>query len=131
MVAAQKDMKIPSDLIPYCPVCGKPLTVNLRCDDKFVQDAGWLAACRRYEEFVKKFKSGRVVYLELGVGSNTPTIIKYPFWRLTNLNAQATYVSVNYGEAVCPSQIANQSVCINDDIGEALQAVAKLLKLDS
>ncbi|MDE7162495.1 MAG: Sir2 silent information regulator family NAD-dependent deacetylase [Clostridia bacterium] len=123
MVAEQRDMKIPSELIPRCPVCGKPMTTNLRCDDTFVQDKGWYAACERYENFVKQHKDRRVVYLELGVGGNTPVIIKYPFWRFTNGNPNATYVCINFGEAVCPSQIEKQSICINADIGDILEQI--------
>lgn len=123
MVAEQKDRKVPSELIPRCPVCGKPMTVNLRADDTFVQDEGWNAACEQYERFVRTHRDSRVLYLELGVGSNTPVIIKYPFWQLTHRNPQATYVCINYGEAFCPPQIEKQSVCIDGDIGEVLQAL--------
>ena len=120
MIAEQKNMKIPSELLPRCPKCGKPMTVNLRADDKFVQDSGWYAACQRYENFIRQHKNKRVVYLELGVGGNTPVIIKYPFWRFTNQNPKATYVCINYGEAVCPEQIEKQSICINEDIGKVI-----------
>ena len=121
MVAEQRDMKIPTKLIPRCPVCGEPMTTNLRCDDTFVQDSGWDSACERYEQFIKNHKSGKVLYLELGVGGNTPVIIKYPFWRFTALNKNATYACVNYGEAICPDQIEKQSICINADIAEVIK----------
>lgn len=123
MLAEQKDMKIPTELIPYCPVCGKPMTTNLRCDDKFVQDDGWEAAYKRYEQFVSEYKTKRIVLLELGVGGNTPVIIKYPFWRIAINNKQATYVCINYGEAFAPTKIEKQSICINSDIGEILNEV--------
>lgn len=123
MVAEQKDMKIPTRLLPRCPVCGKPMTMNLRSDDKFVEDDGWNAACVRYERFVTEHKNANIVYLELGVGSNTPVIIKYPFWRFTNQNPNAVYACVNYGEAICPPQIENRSICINADIGAVLKDV--------
>ena len=123
MVAEQKDMKIPSELLPRCPKCGKPMTMNLRADDKFVQDEGWEIACGRYENFIKQHKNKRIVYLELGVGGNTPVIIKYPFWRFTNQNPKATYACINYGEAICPPQIEKQSICINEDIGAVLTAI--------
>ncbi|MDE6691377.1 MAG: Sir2 silent information regulator family NAD-dependent deacetylase [Clostridia bacterium] len=126
MVAEQKDMKIPSELLPRCPVCGKPMTMNLRCDDIFVQDEGWYAACERYEQFIEQNKNKRVVYLELGVGGNTPVIIKYPFWRLTNQNPKATYVCINYGEAMCPPQIESRSVCIDEDIGAVLNELKRV-----
>ena len=116
-------MKIPSELIPNCPVCGKHMTTNLRSDDKFVQDSGWEEACVRYENFIDKYKDKRVLFLELGVGSNTPVIIKYPFWRFAMNNKQATYVCINYGEAFCPPQIEKRSICINKDIGVVISAI--------
>lgn len=120
MVEEQRGMKIPSALIPRCPVCGKPMTVNLRCDDKFVQDAGWNSACERYGQFVQEHKNSRIIYLELGVGGNTPVIIKYPFWRFTESNPKAVYACINLGEAFCPERIEKRSVCIDGDIGEAV-----------
>lgn len=120
MVTEQKDMKIPSNLVPYCPVCGRPMTVNLRSDNTFVQDEGWELACGRYKAFLQKHKSDRVLYLELGVGGNTPVIIKYPFWRFTNQNPKATYACINYGEAVCPKELEKKSICINQDVGRVL-----------
>ncbi len=123
MVSEQNDMKIQQELIPRCPVCGKPMTTNLRCDDKFVQDDGWYTASERYENFIKKHKNDKILYLELGVGGNTPMIIKYPFWRLTNQNPNSIYACINFGEAVCPPQIESQSICINEDIGKILTAI--------
>ena len=120
MAAEQKDMKIPHSLIPHCPVCGKPMAMNLRADNGFVQDGGWYAACVRYERFTEKHKTGRVVYLELGVGYNTPAIIKYPFWRFTMSNSEAIYVCINNGEANCPPQIEKRSICIDEDIGKVI-----------
>lgn len=116
MVATQKNMKIPSDLIPQCPVCGAPMTMNLRCDDSFVQDDGWYAAANRYEDFISRHKGLHILFWELGVGANTPVIIKYPFWQMTAQNGHATYVCVNNGETRVPIEIADQSICINDDI---------------
>ena len=121
MVEEQKDMKIPSTLIPHCPVCGKPMTVNLRADDTFVQDEGWYSACKRYESFIEKHKHSRILFLELGVGGNTPAIIKYPFWQFTLQNPKSTYACINYGEAVCPQQIEKQSICINEDIQTVIE----------
>lgn len=126
MVKEQRDMKIPTYLIPRCPICGKPMTVNLRSDNTFVQDEGWDNACRNYETFIDTHKDKRILYLELGVGGNTPIIIKYPFWKLTNQNPNATYACINLGEALCPQIIAKQSVCINADIGDVLNKVLAL-----
>lgn len=123
MLAGQKDMKIPSELIPYCPVCGKPMTVNLRSDDTFVQDEGWNAACGRYGRFLQTHRNCRILYLELGVGGNTPGIVKYPFWRFTERNPRAVYACVNLGEATCPPQIEKQAICIDGDIGTVVSAL--------
>lgn len=120
MTERQKDMKIPTELIPKCSVCGAPMTMNLRADDTFVQDEGWYAASGRYSDFLRRHKNLNVLYLELGVGSNTPIIIKYPFWRMTAENKNAFYACINFGEAVCPEQIKKQSICLNCDIGEVL-----------
>lgn len=125
MVAEQKDMKIPPHLVPHCPLCGEPMTMNLRSDNRFVQDSGWGKACKRYEKFVNRYSERKILYLELGVGGNTPGIIKYPFWQLTAKNNKATYASINLGEAVCPPQIANRSILINEDIGKVLSMLLK------
>ncbi len=123
MIAKQENMKIPSELIPYCPVCGAPMTMNLRCDDTFVQDSGWYAAATRYDDFIRSRKDLRILFLELGVGTNTPAIIKYPFWQMTAKNPEAIYACINLGEAMCPKVIENRSVCINADIKEILEAL--------
>ena len=120
MLKAQKDMRIPTELIPRCPVCGKPMTTNLRADDTFVEDAGWHAACARYQGFLTSHKKGKVLYLELGVGMNTPGIIKYPFWQMTYRNKDARYVCINLELAYAPKEIADRSVCLAADIGSAL-----------
>lgn len=125
MVKEQKDMRIPSELLPKCPVCGKPLTMNLRSDNKFVEDKGWHRAARRYDDFIRRHKNLHILLLELGVGYNTPGIVKYPFWRITAQNAKAVYACINYGEAVCPAEIEKQAICINGDIGETLQILSK------
>ena len=124
MVTEQRDMRIPADLVPRCPKCGRPLTMNLRCDDTFVEDEGWQMAADRYEDFIRRHAGLRVVYLELGVGANTPGIIKYPFWQMTAKNPNAAYVCINQGQAVCPQEIERQSVCINADIGQVLQSLS-------
>ena len=126
MVAQQNDLKIPKELIPICPVCGAPMTMNLRCDNFFVQDKGWYAAANRYDSFLNQFKGAHILFLELGVGTNTPVIIKYPFWQMTAKNSKATYVCINLGKAVCPKDIAKQSICINQDILTVLTSLNNL-----
>lgn len=127
MIAQQKDLRIPSELIPRCPKCGRPMTMNLRSDNRFVEDEGWKEAATRYELFLLDHKVEKILFLELGVGYNTPVIIKYPFWQKTYQNPNATYACINFGEAACPQEIADQSICINDDISAV---VAKLLEGD-
>lgn len=112
--------EIPSKLVPYCPECGKPMTMNLRCDDTFVQDNGWDTAAQRYTDFLRRHENGHVLYLELGVGANTPVIIKYPFWKRVKENPCAAYACVNFGEAFAPKEIIKQSILINRDISEIL-----------
>ncbi|MBD5117846.1 MAG: Sir2 silent information regulator family NAD-dependent deacetylase [Clostridiales bacterium] len=120
MVEEQRDMRVPSELVPRCPRCGEPMSMNLRADDTFVQDEGWHAAAGRYAQFLRRHEGTRVVFLELGVGYNTPGIIKYPFWQMTARNAKAVYACVNAGQAACPAEIAKQAVCIDGDIGTVL-----------
>jgi NAD-dependent SIR2 family protein deacetylase len=124
MMEQQKDMKIPSALVPICPHCGKPLTTNLRADDAFVQDEGWYRAAEQYDNFLRTRENLHILYLELGVGYNTPGIIKYPFWQMTMKNPKAVYACVNYGEALAPGEIEHQSICIDGDIGEVLTKIA-------
>ena len=120
MVKWQENMRLPSELLPACPHCGRPMTINLHSDDKFVEDKGWHRAAKRYENFLRTQKGQRTLFLELGVGYNTPVIIKYPLWRMTAQNQKAAYACINYGEAVCLKKIERQSVCINADIAEVL-----------
>ena len=108
---------IPSELVPHCPHCGRPMRMNLRADDTFVEDEGWHRAAERYREFLRRHEGQRILFLELGVGYNTPVIIKYPFWRMTAKNPNAFYACINQGQAVCPPEIKRQSVCIHADIG--------------
>ena len=124
MVTRQENMKIPSELMPICPHCGRPMTMNLRSDNKFVEDEGWHRAAERYENFLRTREGQKILFLELGVGYNTPVIIKYPFWQMTAKNPNATYVCINQGQAVCPHGIERQSVCINADIGQVLQILS-------
>ena len=114
-------MSIPDALIPHCPKCGKPMSMNLRADETFVQDEGWYEAAERYELFLRRHQNTKILFLELGVGYNTPGIIKYPFWQMTAQNPKAVYACINYGEAVCPREINAQSICIDGDIGMVLE----------
>ena len=123
MIDRQKDMRIPSDLVPRCPKCGEPMTMNLRSDETFVEDLGWNEAASRYVNFVQTHEGKKLLLLELGVGNNTPGIIKYPFWGLTYQNPNATYVCINFGEADCPKQIEDRSIIVNADIADVLNAV--------
>ena len=123
MLDEQGDMKVPSELVPYCPVCGAPMTMNLRSDDTFVQDKGWYEAAGRYEAFLKEHGNGRILLLELGVGGNTPGIIKYPFWQMTAANSRASYICINQGEAAAPLKISSRSVCIDEDINKVMTAL--------
>ena len=120
MISEQKEMKVPSELVPSCPVCGAPMTMNLRQDDLFVQDAGWHSAAERYREFIQNYKNRRILFLELGVGGNTPGIIKYPFWHMVNEWKNAQYICINAKEAYAPEEIKDRSICIQADIGEVL-----------
>lgn len=120
MVKEQKDMKIPTALIPYCPNCGAPMTMNLRADDKFVQDNGWYEAYERYQTFLKTRKEQNILFLELGVGNNTPVIIKYSFWKMADENKNSTYACINLNHSGAPAYIQNRAICIECDINDVL-----------
>lgn len=126
MYSEQQNMLIPSELIPKCPECGKPMTMNLRADDTFVQDKGWYTASERYSDFLRRHQNKHILFLELGVGFNTPVIIKYPFWQMTARNPKAVYFCLNFVEAYCPEQIKPQAVCVNGDIKEILNKLMSL-----
>ena len=125
MVARQENGRIPTDLLPVCPHCGRPLTMNLRADDKFVEDEGWHRAAERYENFLRTRSGQKILFLELGVGYNTPIIIKYPFWQMTAKNPNAVYACINRGQAACPPEISRQAICIDGDIGEILRRLSE------
>lgn len=121
MFAKQKDMKIPGELVPRCPVCGAPMSMNLRADSTFVEDEGWHAAACRYDDFIRRHAGSHILYLELGVGGNTPGIIKYPFWQMAYQNPEAVYACINAGEAYAPPEIKKRSFCIDGDIEVVLE----------
>ncbi len=108
-------MKIPTALIPKCPDDGSDVTMNLRADDSFVEDEGWRRASAAYADFIRRHENLHTLYLEIGVGANTPVIIKYPFWAMTAVNSKAVYACINYDEAFCPKQIEEQSICLDGD----------------
>ena len=116
-------MRIPTELIPSCPDDGSEMTMNLRADNSFVEDDGWHQASAAYAEFLRRHEDLHVLYLELGVGANTPVIIKYPFWQMTMSNEKAVYACLNYGEAFCPEEIADRAICADGDIGEILRKI--------
>ena len=123
MVSEQRNMRVPSELVPHCPVCSKPMAMNLRADGTFVEDPGWHEASERYQDFLDAHTRGKVLYLELGVGGNTPAIIKYPFWRFTYANPDAAYACVNLGEAYAPAEIRDRSILIDADIDRVLDGL--------
>lgn len=123
MVKEQCNMKIPDELIPRCPHCGKPMAMNLRCDNSFVQDEGWYTAAERYEEFIRRHRNLHILFLELGVGFNTPGIIKYPFMQMTAENPKAIYACINMNEAYAPGEIADRAICIDGDIGKVIENI--------
>ena len=120
MVDQQSDLRIPSELVPRCPHCGAPVTMNLRSDGTFVEDEGWHKAATRYSEFLRRHEGMRTLYLEIGVGGNTPGIIKYPFWQMTAANPRATYACVNLGEACAPRELERQSILIDASADEVV-----------
>ena len=124
MMEQRENMKIPTELLPVCPHCGKPLTMNLRSDDTFVEDEGWHRAAEQYGNFLRTREGQKILFLELGVGYNTPGIIKYPFWQMTAKNPNAIYACINQGQAVCPREIEKQSICIDADVGDTLSIIA-------
>lgn len=123
MFMEQRGMRVPPELVPHCPICGRPMTMNLRADDTFVQDEGWHRARGRYLDFLHCHEGMRVMFLELGVGNNTPVIIKYPFWKMTALNPKAVYACLNVREASAPEEISGQSILVRGDIGSVLEEI--------
>ena len=118
-------MTVPSELLPGCPHCGRPMTMNLRCDNKFAEDEGWHAAAERYENFLRTRDGQKILFLELSVGYNTPVIIKYPFLRMTAGNTKATYACINMGQASTLREIEERSILIDGDITAVIEEMKK------
>lgn len=131
MVSKQKEMKIPTQEIPYCPHCGALMTMNLRIDDTFVEDKGWYQAAKCYHEFLKSHKKQHILFLELGVGNNTPGIIKYPFWNMTLKNKHALYACINVQDTYYPKEIKKQTICIQEDIYKVIKDLQTMLAKDT
>lgn len=125
MIKYKKEMKIPTELIPKCPYCGENMSMNLRADSTFVQDKNWDKQKSKYENFLKNSDNSKILFLELGVGFNTPSIIKYNFWRMTLNNNKSVYASINLGECYSASDIEERSICIDADISEVLKKLIK------
>lgn len=125
MIKYKKEMKIPTELIPKCPYCGRNMSMNLRVDSTFVQDKNWDKQKLKYEKFLKNSDNSKILFLELGVGFNTPSIIKYNFWKMTLNNKKSVYASINLGECYCASDIEERSICIDADISEVLKKLIK------
>ncbi|WP_294379244.1 Sir2 family NAD-dependent protein deacetylase [uncultured Clostridium sp.] len=128
MIKMQNDCKIPTELVPKCPVCGGEMEVNLRCDEYFVEDEKWDIAYSRYQNFLNLNRNKNIVFIELGTGMNTPGIIKYPFWKMTKNFSNANYVCINLNEAFAPDEIKESSICIDGDIAEVLDDIKKEVK---
>ncbi len=124
MMETQSHMRVPTELVPYCPVCGKPMCMNLRADNTFVEDAGWHAAANRYADFVRTRSGQKILFLELGVGYNTPGIIKLPFWQMTAANPNAVYACVSLGDTAVPPEIADRAICIDADIFDVIEQLS-------
>lgn len=120
-------MQIPTDLVPHCPVCGRPFAMNLRADNTFVEDRGWHQAAQRWADFQQHHQDMHALYLELGVGYNTPSIIKFPFWNDVSKNPQATYACINLGESLAPAVLEHQAILIDADIASTLSLLKEHL----
>lgn len=113
-------MSIDSNLIPKCPVCNKNMTMNLRADETFIQDEGWLEHAQLYENFINKAKDKNLLLMEFGVGYNTPVIIKYPFEKMTYSFLNTNLLRFNKDYAFCPKEIENKTLLFDEDIQDVL-----------
>lgn len=123
MTERQSDCRIPSELVPRCPVCGGRMEINIRKDMYFVQDQNWYDERIRYEDFLNTVKGSNIVFLELGVGYNTPTIIRWPFEKMALKLPNATLIRINRRRADIPKQLAERGISLCEDIQTALNAI--------
>ena len=123
MVQAEKDCKIPSYMVPKCPVCGGPMAMNLRCDQYFVEDEQWNEAAENYGKYLKQLKKGKAVLLELGVGFNTPSIIRFPFEKMVREHKNTELIRLNRDEAVIPESFGDRGIGINRDLCDSLRDI--------
>lgn len=127
MHQARKDCLIPSYMVPKCPVCGGDMAMHLRCDQYFVEDKHWNEAASRYVSFLREHKSEKMVLLELGVGFNTPTIIRFPFEKLMREHKNMSLIRLNLDEAVVPEELGERAVGINEDMVRSIEDLQRLL----
>ena len=120
MDKARRDCLIPSELVPKCPVCGGNMAMNLRCDNYFVEDEAWHEAADRYAGFLEQNKDKKVVLLELGVGFNTPIIIRFPFEKMVRENSSYSLIRMNMDEAVVPESFGKRAIGIGGDMAKAI-----------
>ena len=120
MDEARKDCLIPSELVPKCPVCGGNMAMNLRCDNYFVEDEAWHEAADRYADFLEQNKDKKVVLLELGVGFNTPIIIRFPFEKMVREHSSYSLIRLNMDEAVVPESFGERAIGIGGDMAKAI-----------
>ncbi|MGN0261280.1 MAG: hypothetical protein ACI4B9_00295 [Eggerthellaceae bacterium] len=124
MAERQSGLRIPSELVPRCPNCGKPLAMNLRVDSNFVEDEGWHRAEGRYREFLAAHEDERILFLELGVGFNSPGVIKFPFWKMAAENKNARFASINLEEPWVPAALHDRAIAIGADLAVVLELLA-------
>lgn len=120
MDAARKDCKIPSYMVPKCPVCGGAMDMNLRKDNHFVQDEAWYAAEERFSDYLSEAIDQKLVLVELGVGFNTPTIIRFPFEKLVREHENINLIRLNLDQAIVPKSFGKRAVGINADMADSI-----------
>ena len=120
------DLKIPTELVPKCPICGENMSVNLRCDDTFVEDDGWYISQKNYDDFIINNSNKKVLLLEFGIGFNTPGIIRFPFEQMTYLHSNFRLIRFNDKFPEVSKEIKDRSMEVTDSIGEVIELVKKL-----